>query len=131
MRKSYQSKYWNHKGKHQKLYKKLHEELVPREGKAENGAGEILRIVVNLYYDVHNNGGCNFDNMRGDRTHLLLSVPKYAEQATKRYIRQPHYTKWLDDYEYQKFLDEYVDWAILYVEHLHKGDSLQAHIPED
>lgn len=127
----YHGTYWNRIGKYQKLFDNLYEELVPSQGNADSEAGEILRVVANLYYDINNNGGCNFDVKRPDRTWLMLNVPKYAEKATKRFIKQPHYTKWLYDIPYRKFLDKYMDWAIKYAEHLHKGESLKSLIPED
>ena len=51
--------YWAHKGKHQDLYEILSETLVPASGPADTPAGELLRSMANVYYDVYNNGGCN------------------------------------------------------------------------
>ena len=51
--------YWNHNGKHQKQYELMYEELVPKRGTADTVSGELMRSMVNLYYDVYNNGGCN------------------------------------------------------------------------
>ena len=51
--------YWNGNGTLQEAADRMHEELVPREGKAETVLGEGLRSICNLYYDLHNNGGCN------------------------------------------------------------------------
>ena len=51
--------YWNGNGTLQEAADRMHEELVPREGKAETVAGEGLRSICNLYYDLHNNGGGN------------------------------------------------------------------------
>lgn len=51
--------YWNHKGRHQKLYDRLYAKLVPDSDGAGSDAGELLRTVSNVYYDIYNNGGCN------------------------------------------------------------------------
>ena len=51
--------YWNGNGTLQEAADRMHEELVPREGKAETVAGEGLRSICNLYYDLYNNGGGN------------------------------------------------------------------------
>lgn len=59
-------KYWNKNGKHQNLHDELHEKLVPQEGKAATVAGEMLRVLDNVYYDVYNNGGCNLSSGRQD-----------------------------------------------------------------
>lgn len=59
-------RYWHNQGKHQKIYNRLQEKLVPGEGSADTEAGEIIRVVGNVVYDVGNNGGCNFDGGRKD-----------------------------------------------------------------
>jgi hypothetical protein len=51
--------YWNHKGRHQKLYDRLYAKLVPDNGEAGSDSGELLRTMSNVYYDIYNNGGCN------------------------------------------------------------------------
>jgi hypothetical protein len=48
--------YWNYKGKHQALYNKYKELLVPKSGEASTPHGELLRNVANVYYDFYNNG---------------------------------------------------------------------------
>jgi len=52
-------KYWNEKGKHQKLYKKYWNALVPPEGVAFTVEGNALRAISSIYYDVFNNGAGN------------------------------------------------------------------------
>lgn len=59
-------RYWHNQGRHQKLYKRLQDQLVPDEGRADTEAGEIIRVVGNVVYDVGNNSGCNFDSGRKD-----------------------------------------------------------------
>lgn len=56
---TYAEAYWTDKGKYQELYDQLYKQLVPKEDKASTVAGEMLRVVSNVYYDVYNNGGCN------------------------------------------------------------------------
>lgn len=51
--------YWNHKGRHQRLYDRLYDKLVPDQDEAGSDSGELLRTVSNVYYDIYNNGGCN------------------------------------------------------------------------
>jgi hypothetical protein len=51
--------YWAKKGRHQKIYDRLYAKLVPDSGEAGSDAGELLRTVSNVYYDIYNNGGCN------------------------------------------------------------------------
>jgi hypothetical protein len=54
--------YWDGKGKYKKLYEKL-TALIPYEGSVKNAdknpALEKLRIAINAYYDLFNNGLCN------------------------------------------------------------------------
>lgn len=51
--------YWSKNGRHQKTYDRLYAKLVPDLGEAGSDAGELLRTVSNVYYDIYNNGGCN------------------------------------------------------------------------
>ena len=53
------SKYWNQEGQYQAEFNQLSDELMPRSGKADSLAGEIIRSVNRLYYDAFNNGFCN------------------------------------------------------------------------
>lgn len=64
-------KYWNKQGKYQKLYNQFYKELVPDKGRAKTDAGELLRVVSNVYYDIYNNGGVNLD-VRGSKYRDLL-----------------------------------------------------------
>lgn len=119
----YISTYWNGISSLQERYESLWEELVPKEGKAKTERGEILRIATRLYYDVHNNGGCNFDVYYDWREWLLAHVPAYAHKTTMRFIKQPKYGKITDD-EY-KFYDKYMDWVVKYVEALESLEGLE------
>lgn len=51
--------YWSKSGRHQKLYDRLYSKLVPDSGEAGSDAGELLRTMSNVYYDIYNNGGYN------------------------------------------------------------------------
>ena len=55
--------YWNDNGKYQNLAVQL-QKLVPAAGKVQNPeqnpALERFRLHANAYYDIFNNGGCNY-----------------------------------------------------------------------
>lgn len=70
-------RYWHGQGRHQKIYERLRKALVPDEGEANSEAGEIIRVIGNVVYDVGNNGGCNFDSGRKDD---LLSFIGFLNQ---------------------------------------------------
>lgn len=71
-------KYWHNQGRHQKLYRRLQEKLVPDEGEADTVAGEIIRSIGNVVYDVGNNGGCNFnDGRRSDLEQFAGFLKEY------------------------------------------------------
>lgn len=40
-------KYWYEQGKHQRIYRRLQDALVPDEGEAATEAGEIIRAIGN------------------------------------------------------------------------------------
>ena len=54
------ARYWNSRGAKYQTYSKLYDELVPDSGDAPWRAGEVLRMATNFYYDLYNNGGCNY-----------------------------------------------------------------------
>lgn len=120
----YEPTYWNEKGKHQKLYRSLFKKLVPQEGEANTISGEILRIVSKIYYDIYNNGACNFDVLRRDRLSLLTLVPTYAYAPTEAFIKEPNEKK-LNNPAYRRLLDKYVDWAVLYADALLSIEKLE------
>lgn len=76
-------RYWHGQGRHQKIYRRLHDALVPDEGEADTEAGKIIRVIGNVVYDVGNNGGCNFDSGRkGDLEAFINRLKKEQfEQA--------------------------------------------------
>lgn len=74
-------RYWHDQGKHQKIYRRLQEKLVPDEGEADTEAGEIIRVVGNVVYDVGNNGGCNFNGGRQSDLGLFAGYLKELKFA--------------------------------------------------
>lgn len=114
MKTDYQATYWVNHGRYQSLNSALRARLVPKEGEAETRHGEILRIASILYYDVHNNGGCNFKIRFDERRKLYSLVPATAKKATERFITVPP-KNWMENGQYQLFLDLYMDWVIMYV----------------
>jgi len=61
MKGDYSKTYWCSKGRHQDKIVIL-EELIPTSGECSDNtpALEALRVAINLYHDVYNNGGWNF-----------------------------------------------------------------------
>lgn len=79
--------YWNNTGKHQLLYDSLSKALVPTEGYADTEAGEMLRLVGNVYYDIYNNGGANLDGSRfKDLSGLIYYLEKHKYQSFKHLL---------------------------------------------
>lgn len=48
--------YWNYKGRHEDIYAKQWDELIPEDGSCESLQGEVLRAANTLYYRWHNDG---------------------------------------------------------------------------
>lgn len=72
-------RYWHNNGRHQKIYARLHDKLVPDIGDAETKAGEIIRVIGNTVYDVGNNGGCNLaDGQRSDLEAFIGYLKEYG-----------------------------------------------------
>lgn len=66
---NYENTYWCEKGRYQEQYDSI-KHLVPDSGKSDNQAVELLRCMGNIYHDVYNNGGCNFDVRNEEIKHL-------------------------------------------------------------
>ena len=62
--------YWEHKGTHQKVADML-TEMVPDKGIAQDTRIELFRRASNTYYEVYNNGGCNFFSGMVDENDIL------------------------------------------------------------
>lgn len=61
--------YWHNAGKYQADYARLCDALIPAVGKCETVAGEMLRSITRLAYDLYNNGMGN--NTSGAANFLL------------------------------------------------------------
>ncbi len=57
--KKYEPTYWNHTGELQDMHDCLFRALVPISGEAPTPAGEAVRWIAKIYYEVYNNGGYN------------------------------------------------------------------------
>lgn len=67
--------YWNCRGEMQADADDLRHRLIPDQGHAPTGHGEILRCVSNVYYDLYNNGGENLAHSREeDFRHVRQNV---------------------------------------------------------
>ena len=119
---AYHPKYWSRKGRYQKRYDAMHSRLVPEIGEAQTDAGEILRLVSRIYYDVFNNGGGNLPGS-GFREKLVSLCPKEAKEHARKFGKSSNPRQ----YSYRnfdaKFMDKFVDWAILYAEALEKAQA--------
>ena len=73
----YENTYWNGKGKYEKEYHELFNRLVPLQGKADTEAGEVLRRISILYYDLYNNGSVQ-PHARNAMNFLIRRVAKFS-----------------------------------------------------
>ncbi len=117
MAKKYQPKYWNNKGKYQKTYEALYKEGVPPEGKADKEWAEIIRVISRLYYDIYNNGGCNFSSFKEERAWLIKTMPESLKAATRKFVAPIKYGAEKSN-DYMRFLDLYVNAAITHADYL-------------
>ena len=113
----YQPKYWNGCGRFQKEYKRFFNLLVPEKGDAATPIGQLLRYAGNLYYDVFNNGACNFDVREEDviylrhRLHLLRETAKNIEVENFDYVARA----FLNGTAGPEQCDKFVDVVVKYV----------------
>lgn len=56
--------YWENNGLHQEMYQQV-KGLIPDCGASNDEEIELLRRVVNAYYDIYNNGGINSSRFEG------------------------------------------------------------------
>lgn len=99
----YDPTYWCEKGKYQKEYELLHKRMVPAQGKAGTPEGELLRCVVNFYYDRFNNGHCN------DKSYEKKYVSSWLRRQKDAPVKSISY-KMLD-----KDLDAVVDFILVHL----------------
>lgn len=64
----------------------LYKKLVPPVGPAETPHGELLRSIGRVYYDVYNNGFCNWKLFRNEVELLQSKIPELAS-----YMENPSY----------------------------------------
>lgn len=124
MPKKYQPTYWSGKGKYHKLYDQLYGAFVPSMGEASNECGELIRCATNLYYDIYNNGACNFGNYESERKWLVRHMPSQLKNASRRFVHKPTYAERHDE-KYQKFLDLYMDAVILHADLLLQASKME------
>lgn len=110
---NYENTYWCEKGKYQKQYDSI-KHFVPDSGKSDNPAIELLRCMGNIYYDVYNNGGCNFDIRHEEIKHLnkfMLYQGIEIDWLGLDYKHDPNKV-WEDEYEYEEYDDNnYFDFT--------------------
>jgi hypothetical protein len=93
------AKYWNKKGRFQKLYNRLWDRLVPAKGDAPSHHGQLLRYASRIYHDIYNNGGGNLDNQFFRQAASVLK----DEPGLVKLARQ------LKVADFPKRLDQFVD----------------------
>lgn len=104
--------YWCNNGKFQKLFDWLFGQLVPETGRSQTPHGELLRCVVKLYYDLHNNGFCNARNPVF--VYALGVLGQWAESIDSE-------ARLLG---YRNSLKTYLSAAELHVAHLRASDDM-------
>jgi hypothetical protein len=67
--------YWNGVGKHQEEFDTV-KGLIPDEGNAHTEHGELLRNLINCYYDIYNNGGDNWEGNREKQFENIMNNHK-------------------------------------------------------
>lgn len=72
--------YWNENGKHQEQIDEL-QSLIPSWGMTENSYMNLLITASKVYYDVHNNGGCNLLDVYMDDINAYIKP--FAKEFTK------------------------------------------------
>ena len=107
--------YWHNAGKHQADYGRLCDELIPAMGKADTVAGEILRSVTRLAYDLYNNGMGN--NTSGAVNFLLAKgVVDHETHATiYEYTRGMLYDGRYEGDALQVAIERTIDFAVEFI----------------
>jgi len=112
--------YWNNRGRFRGLYDILWTELVPMQGKAETGEGELLRAIANRYYDLLNNGDCQHTEdlvvIEAHRYRLLTIDPETPVTKLVEKLRAMYEDRWGENSE--DFGDDYEGVDGKYIEHL-------------
>ncbi len=91
--------YWNNRGRYQSLADKL-AELIPVMGEVENAEQrpelERFRLAQNYYYDIFNNGVCNYED-------AVFEMFRISPEDAEDY----------EDDEIFKITEPVMDWVIL------------------
>lgn len=116
--------YWDNRGKYQKEYDILWDELVPAEGQADTQLGELLRLVSKVYYDRYNNGFGN-GPFREASQYLMKyakgiksSMPDPKDFDTfMEYFRDENYGEDIvgRDWKGDRYLEEVCDGVVAYI----------------
>lgn len=107
--------YWENNGKHQELYERLYEQLVPEIGDAATQEGQLLRYMSNLYYDLYNNGWCNWDVYEEARLFIAYFLIKQNYKRPIKFLmdeRDPPENPWK---KYGQAMEDLADFIILHV----------------
>jgi hypothetical protein len=96
--------YWNGNGKHQAKADQI-QDLIPLEGTCDDPKLESMRVLINVYYDWHNNGLGNTNRVQEfiNNPTLTRELPELT-QAIKNDIE-----------EYENELEQY-NWNLDYLE---------------
>ena len=107
--------YWHNAGKYQADYGRLCDELIPGMGAADTVAGEILRSVTRLAYDLYNNGMGN--NTSGAVNFLLAKgVVDHETHATiYEYTRGMLYDGRYEGDALQVAIERTIDFAVEFI----------------
>ena len=110
-----QNTYWNNAGKHQADYARLCDELIPAVGAADTVAGEILRSVTRLAYDLYNNGMGN--NTSGAANFLLHKgvVDHETHSTIYEYTRGMLYDGRYEGDALQVAVERTIDFAVEFI----------------
>ena len=102
--------YSNGKGKYQKAYDILWDELVPKTGRANTEMGELLRRLSRVYYR-YNNDGDTYDHLCDDE--FGNAMMKYFDEQKgipADHAKKVHYMLFGGDYE--KSLEDAVNYVL-------------------
>ena len=126
-------KYWNGEGQYQDLFDKHWKKLVPESGRADTAAGNALRAIAKINYDIFNNGAGNIVNqveeMDEDDEHYtdysinpwwneyFDDIEEFAGLNMDRLrTKILGYVHWDRDEGLSELMDDYIDRIILRVD---------------
>jgi hypothetical protein len=120
MNAKYQPSYWNQKGKYQKESNQIHEFYIPDYNCCNTISAELFRCIGRIYYDVYNNGGCNYVVLdyffRFIDNHLPENLTENWKTVKFTFDQKPEDDFYIEyDEEFMIALDECVDGIIEYI----------------